>query len=76
MRAAVLRDGRVEVRETPDPVPGPGTLLVRPISAAMCASDVHYMDNPDAPAPRFVSPTTTDCPWHKAHPARFGLKAR
>ena len=54
MRAAVLRDGRVEVRETADPVPGPGTLLVRPISAAMCASDVHYMDNPDDPAPRFV----------------------
>jgi threonine dehydrogenase-like Zn-dependent dehydrogenase len=54
MRAAVLRDGRVEVRQTPDPVPGQGELLIRPLSAAMCASDVHYMDNPDDPAPRFV----------------------
>jgi threonine dehydrogenase-like Zn-dependent dehydrogenase len=54
MRACVLRDGRLEVRETPDPVPGPGELLVRPLSAAMCASDIHFMDNPDSPAPRFV----------------------
>ena len=42
------------MRQTPDPVPGIGQLLLRPISAAMCASDVHYMDHPDNPAPRFV----------------------
>jgi threonine dehydrogenase-like Zn-dependent dehydrogenase len=47
MRAAVLRDGRLEVRETPDPVPGPGELLVRTVSTAICASDIHYMDHPD-----------------------------
>ncbi len=54
MRAAVLRGGRVQVRETADPVPGSGQLVLRPLSAAMCASDVHYMDHPDDPAPRFV----------------------
>jgi threonine dehydrogenase-like Zn-dependent dehydrogenase len=53
MRAVVLRDGRLEVRETADPVPGPGELLIKPLSAAICASDVHYMDHPNS-APRFV----------------------
>ena len=47
MRAAVLRGGRLEVRETPDPVPGPGELLLRTVSTAVCASDIHYMDHPD-----------------------------
>jgi threonine dehydrogenase-like Zn-dependent dehydrogenase len=53
MRAVVLRDGGLEVRETADPIPGPGQLLLRPLSAAICASDVHYLDHPNA-APRFV----------------------
>jgi threonine dehydrogenase-like Zn-dependent dehydrogenase len=47
MRAAVLRGGRLEVRETADPVPGPGELLLRTRSTAVCASDIHYMDHPD-----------------------------
>lgn len=47
MRAAVLRGGRLEVRETADPVPGPGELLLRTLATAICASDVHYMDHPD-----------------------------
>ncbi len=46
MRAAVLRHGTVEVRETPDPVPGQGELLLRTLSTAICASDVHFMDHP------------------------------
>jgi threonine dehydrogenase-like Zn-dependent dehydrogenase len=53
MRAVVLRDGKLEVRETADPVPGPGELLIKPLSAAICASDVHYMDHPNSAA-RFV----------------------
>ena len=53
MRAAVLRDNRLEVRQTDDPVAGPAELLIRPLSAALCASDVHYMDHPSN-APRFV----------------------
>jgi threonine dehydrogenase-like Zn-dependent dehydrogenase len=45
MRAVVLRGGRLEVRETADPVPGPGELLLRTLSTAICASDVHFMDH-------------------------------
>lgn len=47
MRAVVLRDGRLEVRETADPVPGPGELLLKTLSTAICASDVHFMDHPE-----------------------------
>lgn len=43
----VLRDGRLQVRETPDPEPGPGELLLRTLSTAICASDVHFMDHPE-----------------------------
>jgi threonine dehydrogenase-like Zn-dependent dehydrogenase len=43
----VLRDGRLTVRETADPEPGPGELLLRTLSTAICASDVHFMDHPD-----------------------------
>ncbi|HEY6533642.1 MAG TPA: zinc-binding dehydrogenase [Acidimicrobiales bacterium] len=47
MRAAVLRDGKLTVRETADPTPGPGQLLVRTLATALCASDVHFMDHPE-----------------------------
>jgi threonine dehydrogenase-like Zn-dependent dehydrogenase len=47
LRAVVLRDGRLQVRETPDPAPGPGELLLRTLSTAICASDVHFMDHPE-----------------------------
>jgi threonine dehydrogenase-like Zn-dependent dehydrogenase len=45
MRAVVLREGRLDVRETADPVPGSGQLLLRVVSTAICASDVHFMDH-------------------------------
>lgn len=47
MRAVVLREGRLGVREIDDPVPGQGELLLRTLSTAICASDVHFMDHPD-----------------------------
>src|SRR4051812_28175516 len=47
LRAVVLREGRLQVRETADPEPGPGDLLLRTLSTAICASDVHFMDHPD-----------------------------
>ena len=47
MRAVVLRNGRLEVRETSDPEPGTGELLLRTLSTAICASDVHFMDHPE-----------------------------
>ena len=47
MRAVVLRDGTLEVRSTADPTPGPGELLLKTLSTAICASDVHFMDHPE-----------------------------
>jgi threonine dehydrogenase-like Zn-dependent dehydrogenase len=47
MRAVVLRDGKLHVGETADPVPGQGELLLRTLSTAICASDVHFMDHPE-----------------------------
>jgi threonine dehydrogenase-like Zn-dependent dehydrogenase len=47
MRAVVLRDGELTVRETADPVPGHGELLLKTLSTAICASDVHFMDHPE-----------------------------
>jgi threonine dehydrogenase-like Zn-dependent dehydrogenase len=35
------------VREVADPEPGPGELLLRIRSTAICASDVHFMDYPE-----------------------------
>jgi threonine dehydrogenase-like Zn-dependent dehydrogenase len=48
MRAAVLRGGTVTVRDIDDPVPGPGQLLVRSLACGICASDLHFMDHPEA----------------------------
>jgi threonine dehydrogenase-like Zn-dependent dehydrogenase len=50
VRAAVLRNGTLETRETTDPEPGPGQLLLKVLSCAICASDVHFMDHPEAVA--------------------------
>ncbi|MFD3926818.1 zinc-binding dehydrogenase [Streptomyces sp. NPDC058614] len=50
MRAAVLRGGTVEARIVDDPVPGPGQLLVRSLACGICASDLHFMDHPEAGA--------------------------
>ena len=47
MRAVVLREGRLQVRETPDPRPGPGELLLRTLSTAICASDAHFIHHPE-----------------------------
>lgn len=47
MRAVVLRAGELEVRDTADPVTGEGELLLRTLSTAICASDVHFMDHPE-----------------------------
>lgn len=50
MRAAVLRGGSVRARVIDDPVPGPGQLLVRSLACGICASDLHFMDHPEAGA--------------------------
>ena len=48
MRAASLFQGKIQVREVADPTPGPGEILVRTCACAICASDLHFMDHPEA----------------------------
>ena len=41
MRAAVFRQGEIVVDTIPDPVPGPGQVLVRTLACGICGSDLH-----------------------------------
>lgn len=43
MRAAVMRGGALVVDEVPDPIPGPGQILVRTIACGICGSDLHFL---------------------------------
>jgi NADPH2:quinone reductase len=54
MRAAVIVDGRLEIQERPDPVPGPGEILIRVRAAGVNGADVaqragHYPPPPGVP---------------------------
>jgi threonine dehydrogenase-like Zn-dependent dehydrogenase len=43
MRASVLRDGRMVYRDDlPEPVPGPGQVLVAVKACGICGSDLHF----------------------------------
>ena len=41
MRAAVFLDGGFTLADLPEPVPGPGQVLVRPLVCGICGSDLH-----------------------------------
>lgn len=41
MRAAVVRNGHIEVEAMPMPEPGPGEVLVRTLACGICGSDLH-----------------------------------
>jgi alcohol dehydrogenase, propanol-preferring len=42
MRAVTFAEpGRVEIAEVPDPVPGPGEVLVQVLAAGLCHTDIH-----------------------------------
>ena len=43
MRAAVMRSHELVVDEMPDPVPGPGQVLVRTLACGICGSDLHAL---------------------------------
>lgn len=40
MRALVLANGSVRVKEVPDPQPGPGEALVKVLTAGICNTDL------------------------------------
>jgi threonine dehydrogenase-like Zn-dependent dehydrogenase len=41
MRAVVMQDGKLRVDEVPEPVPGPGEVLVEVLACGICGSDLH-----------------------------------
>ncbi|MEV0354829.1 zinc-binding dehydrogenase [Nocardia sp. NPDC050697] len=47
MRAAVLRGGDIVAAEVPEPVAGPGQLLVAPLAAGVCGSDLSAWQHTD-----------------------------
>ena len=47
MKAVVCQDTELEVREQPDPVPGPGQVLLEVVRAGICGSDLHARKHAD-----------------------------
>ena len=47
MRAAVMRGKKIVAAEVPDPVPGPGQVLVRTLACGICGSDLHALEHAD-----------------------------
>jgi len=47
MRAAVMRNQRIEVDTLPDPAPGPGEVLARTLACGICGSDLHALRHAD-----------------------------
>lgn len=43
MKAACIENGKILVRDMPDPEPGKGQALVRTHSCGLCASDAHFL---------------------------------
>lgn len=43
MRAAVMRNSKILVDDVPEPVPGPGEVLVKTLACGICGSDLHAL---------------------------------
>ncbi len=41
MKAVTMHNGQLEHVDVPDPVPGPGEVLVKSIACGICGSDLH-----------------------------------
>lgn len=46
----VVTPGTIEVRDVPDPTPGPTDVVVKPAAVGICGTDLHIMDGEFAPA--------------------------
>jgi D-arabinose 1-dehydrogenase-like Zn-dependent alcohol dehydrogenase len=47
MQAVVfLGEGKIDLREVPDPVPGPDEVVIRVKASGMCGSDLHHLHGP------------------------------
>lgn len=47
MKAVVFQgEGRLEIRDYPDPVPGPDEVVIRIKASGMCGSDLHHLHGP------------------------------
>ncbi|MFV0280673.1 MAG: zinc-binding dehydrogenase [Rhodoblastus sp.] len=62
MRAAALRDGRIEILDLPDPVPGAGKALLAPLFAGICGSDLHLQSGLKAAAEPLSAPERANLP--------------
>ena len=47
MRAAVMRRQQIVADTVPDPVPGPGEVLVKTLACGICGSDLHALQHAD-----------------------------
>src|SRR6202007_289173 len=57
MRAIVLdQPGSFRVAELPDPVPGPGQIVVKVEGCGVCGTDLHIMDGEFPPTPYPLTP--------------------
>lgn len=47
MKAVVfMGEGQIEIRDYPDPVPGPDEVVIRMKASGMCGSDLHHLHGP------------------------------
>jgi NADPH:quinone reductase-like Zn-dependent oxidoreductase len=65
VRAAVIRDGRIEVEERPEPVPGAGEVLIRVHAAGVNGADIAQRAGRYPPPPG-----VTDVPGSNARARR------
>ena len=55
MKAVVFQgEGRLEIRDFPDPVPGPDEVVIRMKASGMCGSDLHHLHGPLRTGPELV----------------------